>query len=413
MNRPRKFTIIIGLLLIVILCVLYKVGGYVPVIGEQIANKKIAEYEAKVYHVSDVINTGYSLNSGMYEGKYEKGSSDYFLSYALNVNGIWDEYQIEKWNDQLRSDFRNIRKKMPENIILKDPYILGHIDTRDYSQKIQRIYLPIYNTEHLSMEESKKKAAEITAQIIALLGDQYSIAGVQIWYYDRNGGYTICKTEKTSKLITYEWLLKNTKKMDELGETEQKWISGLKSNKIQANIFEAANYDYTLMYGDPKLWDDEKNLSVDVNGDGISEEFVISKDKNDNIIMKGIRRDPQQGAEQSMNFWTANVEGLLPKTLKKGDGIADDCFVQISCCDIDEDGTKEVLVSAGDKENANITAIYEYAGSGEIPFYYSGYIHCDTVVRYKGNNIIWAYHGNFDDDHYAVYMYNGEKIEKR
>ena len=176
------------------------------------------------------------------------------------------------------------------------------------------------------------------------------------------------------------------------------------------NIFEASNYDYVLMYGSPQLWDDEKNLSVDVNGDGASEEFIISKDFNDGIILKGVRRKGQEEVGKSMNFWTSNLSGLLPKSLKKGDSISDNCFVQISCCDIDEDGTKEVLVSAGDKQSANVTAIYEYSESGAIPFKYCGYISCGTIVWYKDDNVLWAYRGDTGNQ-YDEYIYKDEKLE--
>ncbi|MEL7658941.1 MAG: hypothetical protein AAGU75_23875, partial [Bacillota bacterium] len=114
-------------------------------------------------------------------------------------------------------------------------------------------------------------------------------------------------------------------------------------------------------------------LSFDVNGDGASEEFIISKDFNDGVILKGIRREGQEEVAKSMSFWTLNFSELLPKPLKRGDSIDDNCFVQISCCDIDEDGAKEVLISAGDKQIANVTAIYEYSESGAIPFKYCGY----------------------------------------
>ncbi|MEL7658774.1 MAG: hypothetical protein AAGU75_23020, partial [Bacillota bacterium] len=160
-----------------------------------------------------------------------------------------------------------------------------------------------------------------------------------------------------------------------LGKQPHKSQTGNEDNRNDGdiNIFEASNYDYILMYGSPQLWDDEKNLSVDVNGDGVSEEFIISKDFNDGVILKGIRREGQEGIDKSMNFWTLNLSGLLPESLKRGDSIDDNYFVQISCCDIDEDGTKEVLVSAGDKQIANVTAIYEYSESGAIPFKYCGY----------------------------------------
>ena len=219
MKKTMKYAIIIVLLLIAILIAMYNIAGYVPIVGKTIANKQIEQYRWGIYNVIVAENSKYSFYSGRYETQR--------ISYALNTNYIWDTHQIDKWNEQLSSDFENIKTQMPKNITLKSADISGFIDANDYSTKIQRLYLPIYNDAHLSIGESEKKAAEITKLIIDQLGDKYSIAGVQVWYFDKNGGYTIEKMEDTSEIITYDWLLENTQKIDKIGEEEQKWISEL------------------------------------------------------------------------------------------------------------------------------------------------------------------------------------------
>ena len=47
----------------------------------------------------------------------------------------------------------------------------------------------------------------------------------------------------------------------------------------------------------------------------------------------------------------------------------DDDSVQISVCDIDEDGVQEVLASVGNQIDENVTAVYEYSEIGNIPVY--------------------------------------------
>ncbi|HYE68461.1 MAG TPA: hypothetical protein VEA58_07615 [Anaerovoracaceae bacterium] len=208
----------------------------------------------------------------------------------------------------------------------------------------------------------------------------------------------------------------------------------------EEDAFYSQNYEYINMFGNPQFWDDEKNMDVDINGDGEYENFTISRDLKDGIRIEV--RAKQNGNWKSMNFWAYNVYELLrthgkmqTQTIKaknfitwdisgllsllkegsyivEGSGIVDDDYTQISCCDIDEDGVKEVLVSVGNKQNENITAIYQYSEVGETPFTYCGYISCDTFVRYIGNKIILAYRGNLVDNLYDRYIYEGEEVRK-
>lgn len=214
--------IITGFVLLVILAGLFYKAGYLPVVGKFIANEKIEQYQSEIYNSNDIANTKYYFKSGLYE-PIDSESSIYGISYDLENNYISDDHQVALWNNQLIMDFENIITQMPEGVMLKSPFISGYIDGNDYSHKIQRLYLDIYNEEHLTVEESEKKAAEYTMKTIDLLGEKYNIIGVQIWYFDRNGGYNIAELDKRSPL-SYEFLIKNTKKIDKLGENEQQWI---------------------------------------------------------------------------------------------------------------------------------------------------------------------------------------------
>lgn len=178
------------------------------------------------------------------------------------------------------------------------------------------------------------------------------------------------------------------------------------------NIFEAVDYEHILMYGDTKLWDDEKNLGIDLDGDGSNEELIISKGFEGEVILTGVRAATPDQRAASVDFWSLNFSELLPASLKKGNGIGERCFIQISCCDIDEDGIKEVLISAGDKRAANITAIYQYSAGTEAPFRYCGNLGADTVVRYVGDKTLHAFIGDICDNRYDTYIYEGETITK-
>lgn len=223
-KKTKKYVLIGFVLVLILTAIFYKVG-YLPIVGELIANKKIELYKSEIYESNDIENTKYNLKSGMYE-TIDNKNKEYPISYSLIHNGIWDTHQIDIWQNQLLLDFEKVKSQMPKYVALNPPSIVGFVNANDHSIKIQMLYLSIYNEEQLTVEESEKKAAEFTMYTIDSLGKPYTITGVQIWYYDRNGGYTIEKLRNTNPL-NYDFLLKNTRKIDKLGENELKWISEL------------------------------------------------------------------------------------------------------------------------------------------------------------------------------------------
>lgn len=149
--------------------------------------------------------------------------------------------------------------------------------------------------------------------------------------------------------------------------------------------------DSISMYGDPRYWDDEKNLSLDMDGDGQNDvNFAISSSRSEGIDLKGSVRQ-KDGSWKSMNFWSSDLYRLYRDSLKekapglfsllqegkyivKGGSITENASVQISVCDIDQDGTIEVLASVGNQKKKFVTAVYELTRTGDAPFRYRGYL---------------------------------------
>lgn len=210
------------------------------------------------------------------------------------------------------------------------------------------------------------------------------------------------------------------------------------------NIFFGQNFDSIAMYGDPKNWDDEKNMCIDTNDDGQNDIcFTIASSRKGGIELDGSVKQ-SNGSWKSMNFWSSDLYKLLRHSLQgkvqnptvkakdfltldiaslvsllqegkyivKGGCIVDDDYVQISVCDIDEDGTEEVLASVGNQRDESVTAIYEFSYGKRTPFIYRGSISCGTVVEYKGGGILWAYDGSLKDGLHDTYSYNGKMIKK-
>jgi len=179
------------------------------------------------------------------------------------------------------------------------------------------------------------------------------------------------------------------------------------------DLFSAQKYENIQMYGDPKRWDDEKNLSLDLDGDGTSEEFVITKDFNDTIRLRGIRGSVMAGMEKEADFWSADLARMLPSGLKKDGSIAEDCYVQVSCCDLDQDSMPEVLVSVGNKHSQSLTLIYEYSlFDNTPPFLYCGSIDDAVALQYMGDSTLRAILDPSDPEKYETYIYESEIIRR-
>ena len=82
------------------------------------------------------------------------------------------------------------------------------------------------------------------------------------------------------------------------------------------NIFFAQDFEYLSMYGDPKNWDDEKDMAIDKNGDGENDIiFKIASSKYEGIDLRGSVRQTD-GSWKSMNFWSADLYGLFKSYLQ-------------------------------------------------------------------------------------------------
>jgi hypothetical protein len=81
--------------------------------------------------------------------------------------------------------------------------------------------------ENISEEESEKMPAIITQEFINLMSEDYNFTGIQIIYYDKNGGYTIEISADTFKKLEYQDMLEKIRKIQEerLGEEYFDWLS--------------------------------------------------------------------------------------------------------------------------------------------------------------------------------------------
>lgn len=210
------------------ICLFYSIG-YVPIIGNIIAEIKLNEYSNTLEENIQKIDTKYDW----YNNEYLSISDNrYILSYKLQNNTIYDETVANQVNLAAKKQYSTIKKEFSQNLSFPSGiWVWTEFDANEYSIKCQRLYLTgIYNIESISEEESEKMPATIAKEFINLMGENYNFTGIQLIYLDKNGGYTIEISADTFNKLEYQDMLNKTRKMEEkeLGEEYFEWLANNK-----------------------------------------------------------------------------------------------------------------------------------------------------------------------------------------
>ena len=186
--------------------------GYLPIIGNIIAEKKLSNYSTIQKGSTQKVETSYDW----YNAKCQSVKGN--LSYRLQKNTIYDEKVSEKVSLSAETQYNKIKGEFPQNLSFpKGITVWTELNADDYSLKSQRLYLlGVYNTEDISEEDSEKMCAAIADKFIDLMGEDYNFTGIQIIYYDKNGGYESAISSNGFKKLEYDKILSKTEKIDKL-----------------------------------------------------------------------------------------------------------------------------------------------------------------------------------------------------
>lgn len=200
--------------------------GYLPIVGNIIAEKKLTQYSSTVNSTTNKVETRYDWYNIKYQSINDDKSN---FSYKLQNNSIYDETINTKSNLLAQKEYTAIKGHFSENLNFPSNItVWTELSGDDYSIKSQRLYLlGIYNLENISKEDSLKMPSTIAKEFINLMGEDYNFTSIQLIYYDKNGGYTIEISSDNFKKLEYEDMLKKTRKMQEkeLGEEYFNWLS--------------------------------------------------------------------------------------------------------------------------------------------------------------------------------------------
>lgn len=210
--RKPIIKVFILISIIAILSYLMYLIGYLPIIGNIIAEKKLSNYSTIQKGSTQKVETRYDW----YNAKYQSVKGK--LSYRLKKNTIYDEKVSEKVSLSAETQYNKIKGEFPQNLSFpKGITVWTELNADDYSLKSQRLYLlSVYNTEDISEENSEKMCATIADKFIDLMGEDYNFTGIQIIYYDKNGGYESAISSNGFKKLEYDKILSKTEKIDKL-----------------------------------------------------------------------------------------------------------------------------------------------------------------------------------------------------
>lgn len=219
--KKRKHIIKLCILVAILGFLSHSIMGYLPIIGNLIAEKKLSDYATIQKGSPQKIETKYDW----YNTKYKSIKGN--LSYMLQRNTIYDDKVSEQVNYDVLKQYSIVNSEFPQNLSFPSiNTIWTELNADDYSIKSQRLYLlGVYNTEDISEEESKKMCAIIADKFINLMGEDYNFTGIQIIYYDKNGGYECAIDAHGFKKLEYDEMLSKTKKVDRLPEDYLDWLS--------------------------------------------------------------------------------------------------------------------------------------------------------------------------------------------
>ncbi len=132
----------------------------------------------------------------------------------------------------------------------------------------------------------------------------------------------------------------------------------------------------------------------DLNKDGKAESFEISRDHPNGMRYYGYSQTTAVNFYNDYDIWTADVSyasnDIYGAYNDIGD-LTDSYFVQITCYDLDRDGTDEVILSVGDTASEHVSHIYEYHSENEEqPFTYSGTIEGTRFACYTEDHKLYA-----------------------
>ena len=212
-TKRKRWIIGIAMVIIIVILGLFWRIGYVPVLGDILAEHKVSRYAETIYGTETRIKMVYDP---FFSGKYIQNGKPSQFEYDLKQNRILDKERTPKEVDAAYKQFEIVKANLPDDLTYNwNPVIYWYADGTDFSIVIDRFDLyGVYSSLQLTPEESMRRPAEIMTEIISGMGDGYQFRRCQFIYEDSNGVFQINFSADHPEELTFENLLNHTEQLE-------------------------------------------------------------------------------------------------------------------------------------------------------------------------------------------------------
>lgn len=203
----KKCWIVVGIgILLFISILMYALAGYIPIVGQYVADSKLSLYSG------EKINTRYQFPTCRY---IASGSGGKLLQYNLYNNTIFDEAYNDTIANQVNRQYLSFIAESSTDMI-DYPGMLSiwtSIDATETSKIYAKIYvMTIFDERNIDAQDSERQICEFAVQLIEYL--DITCTSIQMIYANKWGLFELlCDSGK--KPLEYNDLANSIRKFNE------------------------------------------------------------------------------------------------------------------------------------------------------------------------------------------------------
>lgn len=207
MTQVKKCWIVVGIgILLFISILMYALAGYIPIVGQYVADSKLSLYSG------EKINTRYQFPTCRY---IASGSDGKLLQYNLYNNTIFDEAYNDTIASQVNRQYLSFIAESSTDMI-DYPGMLSiwtSIDATKTSKIYAKIYvMTIFDERNIDEQDSEHQICEFAVQLIKYL--DINCTSIQMVYANKWGLFELlCDSGK--KPLEYNDLANSIRKFNE------------------------------------------------------------------------------------------------------------------------------------------------------------------------------------------------------
>ncbi|MBQ5989728.1 MAG: hypothetical protein IJL67_09555 [Oscillospiraceae bacterium] len=231
-SKMEKGKSVIVSVVIILIILLYTLGGYIPIIGLFIARFKIYNYKN-----SDTVSNQAFYD--FYNSKYSAGNIDYYLKRDVIIDHEVNEVECKTINQKYKNDRIHFIEQYKNTVVFPESLdICISIDGENANRWYCKVYLlGIYDNFSGSEDEVKRRMQKIIADYLNYLEPFYNVTAMQFCYANIDSAYELI-VDNSKKSIDVSKLYDCFKPRNEVLDSEEyiQWKHQIESINIKKKM---------------------------------------------------------------------------------------------------------------------------------------------------------------------------------